>query len=345
MTILRKLQWLGVIAVTALLIASACLSGKYETEPTSDDRSDLVEQLYQKDSVVILLTDSGLGGLSVVAAIEDALRQHHPFRNVRLVFANALPGRDHTYNRMESTAEKIQVFSAALEGMQQLYAPDIILIACNTLSVVYPLTEFSKSTSVPVVDIVGFGVELMSEQLKTDSTCSMVIVGTPTTIDQGTHRDSLLSMGIDSGRIITQACEMLESEIQSDPASDIVTTMIDMYAWEALEGYQISPDDHLFVALCCTHYGFAASTFQSGFQSVHDGSVEVLDPNIRMGEFLVPQRYRDRYESCAIEVEITSKAEILPEEITSIAGIIRLTSPAVADGLEGLKMNPSLFSF
>ncbi|MGB5293096.1 MAG: hypothetical protein WBN41_16760, partial [Lysobacterales bacterium] len=50
--------------------------------------------LLEKDSITVVVTDSGLGGLSVVADATEKFRQHAAFKQVDLIFFNAL-FRDH----------------------------------------------------------------------------------------------------------------------------------------------------------------------------------------------------------------------------------------------------------
>ena len=106
-------------------------------------------ELLEKDSITIVVTDSGLGGLSVVADAAEKFRQHPVFKEVKLVFFNALFTSDAGYNGLQSREEKLKVFSSALQSMQDRFAPDIILVACNTLSVLIPDTGFARTSSVP----------------------------------------------------------------------------------------------------------------------------------------------------------------------------------------------------
>lgn len=71
--------------------------------------------------------------------------------------------------------------------MEEKYVPDLILIACNTLSVVYPHTEFSKNTKTKVLGIVEFGVEQVLEELKKNPDYDVIITGTNTTIESRDH--------------------------------------------------------------------------------------------------------------------------------------------------------------
>ncbi|MBN2226146.1 MAG: aspartate/glutamate racemase family protein [candidate division Zixibacteria bacterium] len=316
----------------------------------SVDRSDAgleqkLARFCEQNNVTILVTDSGLGGLSVMAGIEKNLREWNLFDSVQLVFCNALPDNDHTYNSMESTAEKVRVFNAALTGMNAKYHPDIILIACNTLSVISPQTAFASATDIPVVGIVDFGVDLMYERLQTDSTSVVFILGTGTTIGQNTHKHVLCSLGIAPERIVTQTCDMLESEIQADPSGDITRAMIDMYAYEASEKRDIADDAHPMVGLCCTHYGYAANVFKEAFEQLYDRPVTILDPNVAMCAFLFDDHNRNRFDTTVLNVQVVSQAELSDDDRTAIAAMIASVSPATAEALRQYHREPSLFSF
>ncbi len=339
---LRRSSRFVAIAVALLSVALSpisCTDGSSQKTPSASS----VDSLYQRDEITVLITDSGLGGLSVVAAMEQKLRECHPFGAVRLVFANALPDEDRPYNRMANSQEKAAAFSAALAGCQKRYAPDVILIACNTLSVVYDETEFAKTAPIPVVGIVEFGVDMMQRALTEDTKASVVIVGTPTTIESGKHRQLLIDRGIDPLRVVTQGCDMLESEIQADPSSDVVAAMIDMYAVDALE--KQSPDNtgRLFVGLCCTHYGYARDVFAGSFAGVFGREVTALDPNAAMADFLFRPTLCNRYARTDIQVEVVSRVPVDNEAIASISHVLESTSPAVAQALINMTCDQGLF--
>jgi len=169
---------------------------------------DKFDHFLEKKEVTILVTDSGLGGISMFAEIARELRKRHLFEKVYLVYFNAWPEQNRGYNRLKNTAERIHVFDNALQGMMR-FKPDFIMIACNTLSVLYHHTEFSRSVDIPVVDIVGFGVDMMAECLQTSTNDQAVILGTVTTIESHVHRDHLVQRGIQPEQIISQACDQL----------------------------------------------------------------------------------------------------------------------------------------
>ena len=332
-------------ALLILLAAVGMGAGVQYHETDRPAASDRLGQFFQKDSVTIAVTDSGLGGLAVTAAVDRLLEQYRVFAQVRLIFVNSLPDRNHLYNQMESMEEKARVFDSALAGMTRTFQPDLILIACNTLSVVFPQTEFAHSSHVPVIGIVEFGVDQVANALRNDSTASAIILGTPTTIGQNTHAAGLAELGFDSTRVETQACDMLESEIQADPTSDIVRSMVEMYAEEALDRRADRPQGDLVLALCCSHYGFARGVFRDVFQSLSGHPVTIVDPNVAMSESVAPLELRGRFKETGVTVEVVSQAEILAEETTAMAAAVRPVSAATADALTEYTRISRLFSY
>src|SRR3954451_22319839 len=135
----------------------------------------------------ILITDSGVGGLSVVAYAERFVRTHGFTEPVRLTFANAAPADDYGYNSMSDREAKLETFDRFLRNVTERFSPDLIYVACNTLSVLLPNTRFFREPVVPVKGIVETGAGLVLFALESDPRSVAMIFGTQTTIDTGTY--------------------------------------------------------------------------------------------------------------------------------------------------------------
>jgi len=199
---------LRVAALLALLASFALTGASFAHDP--NDSSDPWANLRTQDMITIVVTDSGLGGLSVVAEAERRLRTHGVFAEVELIFCNALFTAEGGYNSLPVRDDKVLVFSRALQGMQDHYAPDIILIACNTLSVLYRDTEFAATTETPVIGIVEDGVDLIADRMRTDDSARTIIFATETTVDEGTHKAALLQRNLPAERILTPPVRQLQ---------------------------------------------------------------------------------------------------------------------------------------
>ena len=111
-----------------------------------------------KENLSLLVTDSGLGGLSICAGIVRRLVDSPRYKDFSVVYFNAWPMQDRGYNYLDDDAARVRVFGNALRAMNT-YRPDLILIACNTLSVIFQkgglvMRNTAKKLSIAVLLIV-----------------------------------------------------------------------------------------------------------------------------------------------------------------------------------------------
>ena len=294
-------------------------------------------------SLSLVITDSGLGGLSICADIVSGLQARQNGRNVTVTYFNAWPEQDRGYNLLPGMVERIRVFNRALSAMLR-FGPDRILIACNTLSALYPDTPFSRIAPVPVTNIIGFGGKQMLAYLETRQDSRVIIFGTPTTIEAGTHRACLIEGGIDAGRIVCQPCERLAGEIEKAPEGAAVRAMIDGYVGRAA-GQFTNRSLPVAAALCCTHYGYSRRVFEAALQARFEGPVTILDPNRAMSEALLAELPAQGGGGVHIDLQVVSRIVWSEEKIGAIARLLEASSPLTADALRAYRHDPELFTF
>lgn len=225
----------------------------------------------------ILVTDSGVGGLSVVAYAERFVRTHGVSEPVRLTFANAAPANDYGYNSMPTKAEKIETFDRFLHNVSKRFAPDSIYVACNTLSVLLPATPFFQVGMVPASGIVETAATLLLGELQADAQRAAIVFGTPTTIDSDVYARTLKQQGIDRSRIVSQACPGLADTISEDREG--TRTRSEIRRWvETAVARMDRRDVPVTACLACTHYGYRREQFAS---LLAEAGVEatVINPN------------------------------------------------------------------
>lgn len=292
-------------------------------------------------SIRIVVTDSGLGGISVLADMEKELSETHIFSNVELIFFNALYSKSLGYNEMKNNDEKVKVFNNALYAIEENYKPDIILIACNTLSVVYPTTQFAKQSRTKVEGIVEAGVDLFFENLKREQNSSIILFGTPTTINSGLHKSLLIKKGIEEKRIVNQSCPILESEIQDDPESGKVFRLIQQFINEASEKI-VYGNEKVYAGFCCTHYGYSSDIFENVMIDKFGDNVEILNPNSKMVESLV-KKNTESYDGSSMTVKVVSQVEIYEHEKKALSKILKNDAPLTVAAIEEYELRPNLF--
>jgi glutamate racemase len=269
--------------------------------PTSHS-DDLLQGFFKKNKVVICVTDVGLGGLSVVSEIERRFQNSSLFESVSLVYFNSAVSPGYTQRPLQ---EQTSIFNSALEAMQATFAPDLILIACNTLSVLYPETEFAQRTSmsggsrsgpadspliVPVLNIVDFGVDLLEEKLlhggggadqSSSSSSVALLFGTTTTAHVAAHRTALVARGVAPERIVMQACPKLATSIQEHgAAADETNVLLSNCVHDAWEKFVARTEvKQVFVGLCCTHYGYSLPLWQAALAAESEVSARTTGSN------------------------------------------------------------------
>ena len=289
----------------------------------------------------ILITDSGVGGLSVVAFAERFVRTRGFREPVRLTFANAAPENDYGYNAMPSREVKLQTFDRFLRNVTERFSPDLIYVACNTLSVLLPDTPFFHQAPLPVKGpvkgIVETGVRLTTRRLDHSSTSVAVIFGTQTTIDAGTYPRLLEEAGIDASRIVSQACPGLADTISEDREGGRTRAEIGHWVGEALAKL---PNRNVPVVAClaCTHYGYRKDDFSAAFEA-EGVRATVINPN----ESAVDDLFDRDGDSHDVEVHVVSRYAIPPAAIDALTWFLGGISPRTVEAIRRFAHLPDLF--
>jgi glutamate racemase len=293
--------------------------------------------------VFLAVTDSGLGGLSICAALESRLRGTPPEGPLHITFVNAWPGEDRGYNDYPDMASRAAVFDDALVAISAL-RPDRLLIACNTLSILYPLTRFSQSPPFPVSGIIDAGVAMFREALTRDPASGLALLGTRTTIASGAHRDRLVAAGIDERRIVGIPCHGLATVIERDIGGPGVGALLTSCAHAVREA---SPEGHpLHVGLCCTHYGYVADRIATAVAAAIERPASTLDPNMRLVEDVAAELACSRSTEGgggSVSVSVVSKVALDDRTRRGMGGLLDAVSPITALALSSYTHVPGLF--
>ena len=275
----------------------------------------------------ILITDSGVGGLSVVAYAERFVRTQGFTEPVRLTFANAAPANDYGYNSMPSHEAKIETFGRFLRNVTERYAPDMIYVACNTLSVFLPEVH----ATVPIQGTIETAVSLVMRELRDDSVA--MIFGTQTTIDSGVYPRELIARGVDASRVVTQACPGLADVISEDREGKNAQREIRKWADAALAKLP-RRDASVVACLACTHYGYRKEMFADAL-----GDAIVINPN----ESAVDDLFASTGNAHDVEVGFVTRYAIPQTTIETLTWLLGAISPRTVDALRRFEHVPDLF--
>ena len=295
-----------------------------------------------KPDVTIVVTDSGLGGLSVAADLAARLPKSGIVRSARIVFVNAEPDAKWGYNDLKNDADKVRIFDGFLSAMEKRYRPDLVLIACNTLSTVWPRTAHAKAGGVETVEIVGLGADLIRKELAAKPEATALVFATKTTIESGAHKGLLVTSGVAPDRVVGESCPKLAGAIERGVESPETAGYVKSFVEEALAKRE-RKDGPLVVSLNCTHYPYVKPLWERTFAAEGYPGVTILDPNPLMTDVVLAEGGSKRFPRTKVTVEAVSRIPIDEATRKNLGALLRATSPETADALEHIHHDPSLF--
>lgn len=291
----------------------------------------------------LLITDSGVGGLSVCAHAERFAREQRPGQPLRLTFANAAPSNEAGYNAMPTREQKIETFDRFLRCVSERYTPDLIYVACNTLSVLLADTPQAQRGAVPVQGIVERGARRLAQALHAAPHAVALVFGTQTTIDAGTYPRLLVAQGIAAGRIVSQACPGLADTISEDPEGARSGAEIARWVRAALD--LAGPHGREAIAyLACTHYGYRREQFAEALAAA-GVRAQVVNPNEEAVHdlFPAPAAAPAGRGTSPIEIEVVSRYRIPQATLEALGGFLGSVSPATVAAMHRHTHRPDLF--
>ena len=185
--------------------------------------------------------DSGIGGLTVLKALADAL-----------------PAEDFIYlgdtaRLPYGTKSNEVIVRYSRENTEFLLAKGIkmLVVACNTSSAV-ALDEIARSTVVPVVGVIEPGAQAA---VKASRTGTIGVIGTEATIASGAYTRAIQKLR-PRAEIYTRACPMLVPLVEEGWTDNDIAERIVAYYLESLKASGIDT-----LLLGCTHYPLLNAMF------------------------------------------------------------------------------------
>lgn len=274
----------------------------------------------------LILCDSGLGGLNVAENIFNAPAGGE---EAEILYFNAYPAPGHGFNTLDETGQE-RLFRNVLESMQK-FAPDQVMIACNTLSIVYDRLKKYYTPPFPVQGIVDAAISGMQNALECAPESQILILGTQSTVKSNVYAAGLCRNGIAPERIKSLPCPGLATMLESGPDSEKAADAIRDYAAQAVKLFD-KPVKKLLLGLCCTHFAFAANYWKKYFQAAFNCTVELVNPNELMVKGFSAKSFA-----------YTSRIEFFEGAQEAMTRYFAATAPAIAAGLENAVIDKNLF--
>jgi len=179
--------------------------------------------------------DSGIGGLTVLHALHDALPEGGPF--IYLGDTARVP---------YGTKSNETVVRYAVEGARFLLRHGIraLVVACNTMSAV-AIEALERVVDVPVIGVIEPGAAAAARVTRTRR---IGVIGTAATIKSGAYTTALQSR-IPGVRVLSRACPLFvplaeEGWVDNDVARQVARTYLEDLGGDGIDT----------LVLGCTHY-------------------------------------------------------------------------------------------
>ncbi|MDX2427646.1 MAG: aspartate/glutamate racemase family protein [Xanthomonadales bacterium] len=285
------------------------------------------------------ITDSGVGGLSVCAEVEARLHQSPVREDIEIIYLNAAIEDDYSYNSMPDRQTKLQAFDSFLFSVREKYQPDLLFVACNTLSVLYRDSYFDHHRHTPIEGIVDSGTREMLAAFSHDSDVSFIVFATPTTIEEGIYGKALREHGVPASQVIEQACPGLPDAISNDGSGLLASQMLRKFVPAALEQFDSTPSN-VVAFLGCTHYGYQAGQFKKALQAFVPYA-QVLNPNQGAVDAIF-SRFKTEPGHGSLTVKFITRYAIPEVAIKSLSAYIGELAPETLAALKNFTLLPGL---
>ena len=301
----------------------------------------------------IVITDSGLGGLSVCAQLIHLLKNYSapensdpPSCNLKITYVNAVPSNDRGYNKMSGKKEQIETFEKIISNTVRLISPDNIFVACGTLSVLLNQIVPPEDKSVKIEGIVSMGIQLLVDSLQKNPRATAIIMATPTTVNNNTFQSELLNNGIPKNQIFAQSCPNLANEISNDPVGSKVEKRIQYWVKKSLQQLHGTTTEHLMVFLGCTHYIYHENMFKMAFINEGFSKLTVLNPNYAAAEKLKNFILKDQCMNSGVKnsflINFLTPYAIPEQEKITLNKLLTPISPETSQALINAQIVPEL---
>lgn len=270
----------------------------------------------------IAVCDSGLGGLDIAARLWKKGGEGELF------YFNVWPEVDRGFGKMPPE-ERVQVWERAFDGMMR-YAPDLLVIGCNTLSVVHRRSSRWADPRCPVVDIVDAAVGVCDRFLQRNPGNKLLILGTAETVNSGCYRNKLIERGVAAERIAGLPLPGLATLIEQSPFSHEVEERISAGLADAHAA--LGDLSSYALGLCCTHFGYVSEFWDKIF-----APVALLNPNEDILEGIAFPAGTG-----GIRVTFISRIPLTESKISAMKELF-ISAPPVAEALMQYQLTPDLY--
>lgn len=282
----------------------------------------------------IAIVDSGVGGITVAAPLARELSSATDAGPIELIFVDVKPAHG-GYNDL-APAIQTKRFRADLIEIERRLAPDLIAIACNTLTAVYEAIPKSLRPATPVLGIIEPGCHAIAEWARVNRGAPIRILGTPTTIRSGSYPAKLATDPVlaASNPVIAISCPGLPGLMESGKLSNAPHPEFQEWLRQAGDLAQHPRADIPGLAvLACTHFGLDLEAVTAQIRAGGLGQDTIFNPN----DAMITAIKGTIFPATGLPTDVRIKLSSLHGNRRHICPVLQrylgTTAPTVLDGL------------
>jgi len=211
-----------------------------------------------------LILDSGWGGLNFTAHLFRQIPDKN--NSVQLIFANVQPSETISYHRLPDEAARSAHLKSDLHELENLFQPERIIIACNTLSVLYSKSGISCGCRVQLNTEYNTGILLQLQKEYGQA----LLLATPITASSGYYQQHCPGLDVLSMPGLAGAIEDYGDGTETE-----------LLIREGLRQQLADTDQRPGVIfLGCTHFGYVQHRFEHSTSESGLSPVPVINPDL-----------------------------------------------------------------
>jgi glutamate racemase len=297
-----------------------------------------------------LITDSGLGGLSMLARLVVLLeyqRINHPYFGIDIFYVNAVPRDNYGYNEMSTREEQIQIFNRILKNVDKIYDPNQVYVACGSLSAFLNKVPFVIENKEKIRGIGEIGKNLLEQMIHNHPLQPVFVFATPTTVKEGLYSLNKLINEEKSVMLVEQSCPGLASMISSNSDEKVIQNILYDFCQKALKSLKLDVNKFQsfrpIIFLGCTHYSFRQELFIKVFKELGFQDVTLVDPIPEAASLLSKEPILEKQEG-GIQIKFITPYHLPEKEKKTVFSMLNYISPLTGEAFLNGSIVPELIS-
>lgn len=287
------------------------------------------------------MVDSGFGGLRVAARLAREWSRNPPAAEIELSFFDVRLGRPSGGRGFGGDLDlptRGKVVAEILQGIDRFFAPQLVVLACNTLCTLLP-PDLAAGETGKIRSIIPHGLATIRQALDAHRSWPVLLFATPNTIESGAYSAVPVEHVRRPPQFIPCPCPDLVGHIEKESNPARLQAEINRH----LNQLSIRLPPHAWCGLFCTHYEYAGADFSAALQNLGTEG-HLLLPGERMVDCLLKEFPCRKAPPRRFQFQIVSRCAPNPGLKSTLVPRLEKIYPPMGEVFDSARHNPELFT-